>query len=342
MRLSVVIVTYRSAGVLPGLLDALGAQVARGDEVIVVDNDSGDGGAEIADGHGAVTTVVRTGGNLGFAGGCNLGAQVASGDVLLLLNPDCAPEPGFLDAMRAPPKGWGAWMGLVTLPDGAHVNTAGGVVHYLGLAWAGRYGQPVTAIPEAPHAVGFLSGACMAVRMPVWRALGGFPEEYFMYLEDVDLSLRLRLAGHRFGILPAARVRHDYAFTKGAGKWRMLERNRWLTVVRTYPAPLLFAVLPAMLAAEPGLVAIAHRGGWGGAKLRAMGGVLAGLPRAIVQRRRVQAAARVDAVTFARGLTADLDSPFLGAPARSPLVAGPVRVYWRLVTALLRRGRRPA
>lgn len=341
MRLSVVIVSYRSAAALPALLDALGAQAAPGDEVIVVDNDSGDGGAELAEAHSAVTAVIRTGGNLGFAAGCNRGAARATGDAVLLLNPDCAPEPGFLDAMRRPPEGWDAWMGVVTLPDGARVNTAGGVVHYLGLAWAGRYGEPVAAVPGQPHEVGFLSGACMAVRLPVWRALDGFPEDYFMYLEDVDLSLRLRLAGHRTGVLPAARVRHDYAFAKGPGKWRQLERNRWLTVVRTYPAPLLALVLPAMLAAEPGLALVAWRQGWAGAKLWAVGAVLAGLPRAVVARREVQRAARVDAATFARALTSALDSPFLGAPARSPLVTVPVRAYWRLVTRLLVRRAAP-
>jgi len=72
-----------------------------------------------------------------------------------------------------------------------------------------------------------------------WQQLGGFADDYFMYHEDVDLSLRLRLAGGRIGVIPDARVDHDYDFDKGPAKWRVLERNRWATLLRTYPAPLL-------------------------------------------------------------------------------------------------------
>ena len=74
--------------------------------------------------------------------------------------------------------------------------------------------------------------------------VGGFPEEFFLYHEDVDLSLRVRLAGGRLGVAAGARVDHDYEFEKGPEKWRCLERNRWATLIRTYPAALLFVLMP--------------------------------------------------------------------------------------------------
>src|SRR5690606_6019201 len=100
------------------------------------------------------------------------------------------------------------------------------------------------------RAVGFASGACLALPRRAWEALGGFSPDFFMYHEDVDLSLRMRLIGGRVGVDPAARVHHDYAFAKGPAKWRALERNRWATIVRCYPGPLLAAVAPALLALE--------------------------------------------------------------------------------------------
>ena len=78
-----------------------------------------------------------------------------------------------------------------------------------------------------------------------------------MYGEDLDLGLRLRLAGQGVGIVPAARADHDYAFVKGDYKWFHLERNRWWTMLGAYPAPLLALVLPALLAFE---VALLRRG----------------------------------------------------------------------------------
>jgi N-acetylglucosaminyl-diphospho-decaprenol L-rhamnosyltransferase len=341
LRLSVVVVTYQSAESLPALLDALAPQLAEGDEVIVVDNASRDGTAAIAAAHPAVGRVVEPGGNVGFAAGCNAGAREATGDAVLLLNPDAVPEPGFLEALRRPPQEWDAWMGLVLLADGGQVNTAGGEVHYLGFAWAGRYGRPAGEIPAAPHEVGFLSGACMAVRRGAWERLGGFPVSFFMYGEDVDLSLRLRLAGHRFGLVPGARCRHDYAFDKGDTKWRLLERNRWLLVLRTYPRPLLLRVLPLMLLAEPALLVLAIASGWGRAKLRSWLGVLAASSRVRAERDEVQRSVRVGVRSFAAALTPALDSPFLGAAGRSRVLRILLAAYWRIARIGLRDGAPP-
>lgn len=334
-RFGIVIVTYRTGPALADMLDALAAQVAEGDEVVVVDNASRDGTAEVARAHPLVARVVEPGANTGFARGCNIGAEAVGGDVLLFLNPDAVPEPGCLDALRAPPAGWSAWMGLVTLADGRSVNTMGGRVHYLGLAWAGGYGLPVDEVPAEPHPVPALSGACMAVRREAWKELGGFPDRFFMYSEDIDLSLRLRLAGRAYGLVPAARLRHDYSFAKGAYKWRCLERNRWLTVLRTYPGRLLAVVLPAMLAAEPGLAAYAARSGWGRAKARAMLDVALALPRTLAERRAIQRTAAVSAAEFAAGLSAELDSPFLGRAGRSRALRAGLAGYWALARRLL-------
>jgi GT2 family glycosyltransferase len=193
----------------------------------------------------------------------------------------------------------------------------------------------VDEVPAEPHPVPALSGACMAVRREAWEELGGFPDRFFMYSEDIDLSLRLRLAGRGYGLVPAARLRHDYSFSKGAYKWRCLERNRWLTVLRTYPGRLLAVVLPAMLAAEPGLAAYAARSGWGRAKARAMLDVALALPRTLAERRAIQRTAVVSAAEFAAGLSAELDSPFLGRAGRSGTLGAALRGYWALVRRLL-------
>jgi GT2 family glycosyltransferase len=339
MRLAFVVVAYRSAGALGNLLPALGAQLTPGDRLIVVDNASSDESASVAEAHPAVTLTLRPGRNLGFAAGSNLGAAYADADAVVFLNPDCIPEARFVEAMRRPPPDWGAWMGLVTLADGERVNTAGGIAHFLGLAWAGQLGAPIAEAPSFPAPVGFLSGACLAVRREVLDEVGGFHEPFFMYGEDVDLSHRLRLAGHHFGVIPAARVRHDYAFGKGDLKWRLLERNRWLLVLRTYPAALLAAVLPAMVLTEPALWVVAVRGGWARSKLAATGGVLRALPETLRERRVLQADRRVGAARFAEGLTPSLDSPMLARSVRSAPVQAAMRLYWGAVTSLLRWAR---
>lgn len=333
LTLSIVVVCFREAPT--ALLEELARQRAAGDEVIVVDNAAAEGGTPAVREHDVVDRVVDMPANDGFSAAANAGVAVAGGEAIMLLNPDAVPAPGCLDALRSPPAGWDAWMGVVTLPDGHRLNTAGGESHFLGFSWIGRLGEPVSTLPAAPYPTGFLSGACLAVRREAWDAVGGLPAHFFLYVEDVDLSHRLRLAGRPFGVLPDARVAHDYVFDKGAYKWRHLERNRWAMVLRTYPRPLLVLVMPLLLACEPALLVVALAGGWAPSKLRAWLDVLRWLPRMRGERRQVQALATVSPREFAAGLTPRLDSPLFGAVGRSPVVRAVLGAYWRVVMRLL-------
>jgi GT2 family glycosyltransferase len=211
----------------------------------------------------------------------------------------------------------------------------GGTVHYTGIAWAQGAGRPRAKAPAEPREVTFPSGACLAITRDAWAELGGFSEPYFLYHEDTDLGLRLWLAGRRCGIEPRAICDHSYEFAKGGHKWRYLERNRWATIVRTYPGALLAALLPALLATELALLAAAAAGGWLGEKLRANREALAALPRLRRERRAIQARSAIGAREFAALLTPDLDSEYLGRAGNSRVLRLILRGYWRAVNALL-------
>jgi len=330
--LAVVVVAHNSAAHLPGLIDSLLEQLGPADELVVVDNGSSDGTAALAAGAGERVVLIESGVNLGFGAGCHAGARATGAPLLLFLNPDCRPEPGCLEALRAAAAahpGWGAWQAAVLLPDG-NINTDGGVVHYIGIGWAGDCDKPVAAMPPDPYEVAFPSGAALVVRRSVWDELGGLEPSYFLYSEDLDLGLRLWLAGHRVGIVPGARVVHGYEFDKGAGKWFWLERNRWRTVLSVYPPALLVLLAPALFAAELGLLLVAARQGWLRPKLRAQASAIAGLPRTLVRRRTLQQARRIGSRELAEQLTSSLDSPYLAA-ASSPWMSIPQAIYWRLV-----------
>ena len=336
--LAVVVVCHDSAGEVGVTLTALGRQLRDRDEVVVVDNASRDGTAGVVRDSAPWATVVESAENLGFAGGCHIGVRRSSAPLVLLLNPDAAPAPGCLDALRAcaaERPGWGAWQALVTMAGGELVNTAGNVVHYLGFGWAGDLGRPVADVDPRPREVGFCSGAALVVRRDAWDAVGGFDERYFMYGEDLDLSLRLRLAGWGVGIEPRARVAHDYDFAKGDYKWFYLERNRWWTLVGAYPARLLALLAPGLLAFEVALLLAAWRGGWLRPKVRAQAAVIRGLPAIVRRRRAVQATRRIGPAAFAASLAASMDSPYLESAARVPGVRALQRWYWRAVRAAL-------
>ena len=341
--LSVVIVAWNSREELARTIPPLLAELGEGDELVVVDNASGDDTRSLVAEMAPSATIVALERNVGFAAGANAGAAAASGDLLVLLNPDAVPQPGFAQAIRRPMgdgRDWAAWQGLVTAEGGSVINTVGGALHFTGIAWAGGAGEPVPAAPE-PAEVAFLSGACLAIGPADWRRLGGFSDRYFLYHEDVDLSLRLRLQGGRIGIEPGAVVDHDYEFSSRPEKWRHLECNRWSTILRDYPAPLLALVTPALLATELALIPISIAGGWGREKMGANLDVLRGLGPTLRERRAIQGERAVGAGEFASFLTADLDSAYLGRAAGFAPLRWALRGYWALVRLLLRSPTRP-
>ena len=336
VSLSTVVVAHDSLAELRRTLPPLLAQLQAEDELVVVDNASRDGLDGELEQLAPGCRLISLSANVGFAAGANAGAAAARGELLVFLNPDARVLPDWSEAIRAP---WGsdlaAWMGLILLEDEQSINTSGGVLHFTGFGWAGQMGEPVASGPAQITDVGFLSGACLALPRARWEAAGGFAEDFFMYCEDVDLSLKLRLEGGRLAVVPQARVAHDYEFSKGLLKWRLLERNRWATILRTYPGRLLVLIAPALVAAELAVWLLAARNRWLGMKMLATLDIARSLPRLMAQRRAIQSRVTVTPAAFAALMTADLSSPYLGGLEGRPFAVRVLAVYWRAVRALL-------
>jgi GT2 family glycosyltransferase len=104
--------------------------------------------------------------------------------------------------------------------------------------------------------------------------VGLFDETLWLYHEDLDLGWRLRLHGYRNLLAPRSVCRHHYEFSRSTAKWYWMERNRWLVVLKNYRLATLLLLLPMMIVAEPGLIALSVKGGWWREKLRSMGALL--------------------------------------------------------------------
>ncbi len=334
------IVAYNSGMDLRRTLTALGRETLPGDEVIVVDNGSRESPAPILEECLPGARLVEMGRNAGFTTAVNHGADLATGDLLLILNPDAMPEPGFGEAIRKPagdrPE-WDAWMALVACRiDGEmRINSWANPVHFTGIAWAGGHGRAISDAGPARD-IPVASGACLAVRRESWQRVGGLAEEFFLYHEDIDFSLRLRSAGGRIGLEPAAVVDHDYDFGSNDLKWFWLERNRLAMVIRNYPAPLLALVAPVLFVTELVLVPVAARGGWLRHKMRSWADVVRWMPRLLRERRELALRRTITAGEFARLLTPDLDSPLLPEEVRRGPVRWLLRAWWAMVLAILR------
>ena len=334
------IVAFNSADDLARTLPGLAAELFAGDEVIVVDNGSDDDLAGVVNAALPEARIAPMNGNAGYTAAVNRGAEMAGGDLLVVLNPDAMPEPGFGEAIRIPladGSAWAAWMALVVCHEGGHrlINSAGNPLHFTGFSWAGEHGVPASSAGGS-RPVPTMSGACLAIPRANWLKFGGFPDDFFLYQEDTDLSVRLRLAGAQIGLLTEAVVDHDYDFGRRGQKYMWLERNRWAMMIRNYPASLLLLISPALFVTEIALLGVAARGGWLDAKLKANRDLLVWFPRLLGERRRIQASRRISTAGFASILTPDLDSDFFPGFVRSAPMRFLLRGYWRAVQALLR------
>ena len=231
---AVVVVNYNRRELLRACLESLFRQTLPPLEIIVVDNGSTDGSAEMARELGA--RVVRSERNLGFAGGNNRGCREASAPWLALLNNDAVADPRWLaELMRAaaPEAGLVACrvlraerrdlldnVGVRLWPDGM----SRGAFHYRRDA--------ETVAPE----VFIPSGSAMLVKREAFMRAGGFDESFFAYSEDTDLSLKVRLLGYRCALADRA-----YVYHRGGGgtlgpmspdKIYLVERNRLAILFR--------------------------------------------------------------------------------------------------------------
>jgi GT2 family glycosyltransferase len=334
-RASAVVVAYRAGEALGRLLDSLDGQEGL-HEVVVVDN--GGGGPEIEQARGRDRVrVVDPGGNVGFATGCNVGANAAEGDVLVFLNPDTVAAPGAVAqlAHTLEDPAIGIVMARLRLLDRPELlNSSGLELHVSGLSWAGGYGEPVETV-GAVQDVAAASGTAMAIRRVTFRELGGFTDELFMYQEDLLLGWKARLAGLRVVIDPAADVYHDYEYGRNVAKHYLLERNRLVFLLSTYSPRLLALLSPVLLSTELAMVAHAAREGWLREKLRGWGWVVANGRWLARQRRATQRLRRLPDRELAGLLTATLSPAMIDLPGAARAANRAVEAYWRLARRAL-------
>ena len=333
---SVVVVAYESGAALTRCLHSLEPEIDDETEVIVVDN--GDGGPEITEAQRmSFVRVLRPRENLGFAGGCNLGARHAAGTTLVFLNPDTVVAPGAIEALagRLGDSAVGITTARLRLLDRPElINSAGNVLHVTGLAWAGRYGEPAEQVTQEEE-VAYPTGAAMAVRAKLFWELGGFTEELFMYQEDLELAWRARLRGLRIVLVPQADVYHEYDYGRNPAKHYFLERNRLVFLLSAYSGRLLVLLGPVLVSTELGMFVLALKDGWARDKLAGWGWCVRRARWLRRRRRKTQELRRVPDRDLAVHLTSVVDPAMIAVPGFLRVVNPLLERYWSLVQRAL-------
>ncbi len=293
--ISVVIPNWNGREWLPGCLTALAAQTRPADEVIVVDNGSEDGSLEYLRHAHPDVRVASLSQNTGFAHAVNLGIEMAGGDLVALVNTDVELAPDWLQRMARTledhPEAASVACKMLSLGDRRIVDDAGDVLRRDGVCeQRGRFGPDDGSWDSAGEVFGACAGAALYRRDAVLAA-GGFHEAYFAYLEDVDLALRLRLAGWTCRYEPVVAL-HAAQGSSGAlrgGAAFFVARNSLVLVARFWPVRWLGFVAYRQL----GWAWHAAREGRLRAHLRGVAGAVPMLPGAVRERAALRAGAVV-------------------------------------------------
>lgn len=291
--ISVVIVNFNGSEFLRQCLPAVFSQTYGAFEVIIVDNASDDGSVEYVRNHFPAVRLIPKQENLGFAGGTNAGIGEANGEFILTLNPDTIPSPDFIAELYKPMSRdplTGMCASKMLLPSG-RINSTGICVSRSGAAWDRGMDMPDQGQYDTGGEVFGPCGGAALYRRRMLDEIGGFDQDFFLYMEDVDLAFRGRLSGWKCAYVPGARVVHIHCgSTKEGSDLAVYYGNRniiWVAI-KNFPLMTLLTSLPWIIGRTIGVIPYYALRGQGIVILRAKYDGIKELPVLIRKRRQIQ------------------------------------------------------
>src|SRR5262245_998381 len=280
MDLSVIIVNYQARELLLHCLAALAPDLAPlASEIVVVDNDPADGAPRALAARFPAVRVIANAENVGYGRAANQGIRATRGEFVLVMNPDCDPEPGavrtLIDYLRAHPRVAIAGPTLLGL-DGRIEHSARAFPDHFTFLF-NRYSLLTRLFPNNRYSrrylmsdwdhrsqreVDWLTGAFLMVRRAAIDQVGGFDEAFFMFNEDVDWCRRMKLAGWANVYVPEARVVHHVGASRNRVAPRVIvERHRGMIHYfhKHHPTnPVLRAFAGALIMARAGVMLVGN------------------------------------------------------------------------------------
>lgn len=253
MKTTVVIPNYNGIEYLRDCLTSLSeCGVA---SVVVVDNGSSDGSAELVRTKYPQVELVTLKENRGFSAAVNIGIQCAETEYVYLLNNDTQIYPDTIPslerAMDNHPDAFSAASKMLQMSEPERIDSAGDFYCVLGWAFARGKDMPSSRYGKESRIFSSCAGAAM-YRTELLRELGGFDENHFAYLEDVDVGYRANIYGYRSYFIPESVMLHAGSAASGsrhnAFKVGLTAQNSIYLIYKNMPALQILLNLPFLIA----------------------------------------------------------------------------------------------
>ncbi len=294
-KVAIILVNWNGRKHLKDCLSSLKNQSYKGFDIILVDNNSTDGSLDNVRDKNVI--LIQNKENYGFAKGNNIGIQKAikaGYEYIVLANYDTETDKEWLkklvDRAESDPK-IGAVQSKVLLADSKLINTTGSHLHFLGFSYCGDYQHKDTF--GVSNDICAASGASVLLQTDVLKKIGLFDEIFFMYLEDTDLSWRIKEAGYSIVFEPESIIYHKYSFSKNKDKFYHSEKNRIIFILKNYELKTILLLLPAILITEILMIGYATLGGWLAEKLKGYKFIIKHRKEILKARHKVQAKRKI-------------------------------------------------
>lgn len=259
ISVSIVILLYNSREDLVECIPSLLSQTYQDFEIVVVDNASTDNSEEFLRTNYPEIKIIQTGKNLGYAAGNNEGFKVSKGKYIVVVNPDTVAEPEWLDELIKPLENditiAATTSKILTYYQKDKINTCANKNHPTGLTFCRGLDKSLYEFEDYQE-VSAVSGCSFAIRTDILNSINGFDSDFFLYLEDADLSWRLRFVGGKIMYVPRSVIYHKFKLSITPWKEFYLERNRYLMLLKNFDSATLLFLLPSLLVTE--IVTMGH------------------------------------------------------------------------------------
>jgi GT2 family glycosyltransferase len=293
---SIIVLCWNNNQTLPKCLDAVNAQTDQDFEILLIDNGSTEPiSRDLLDKYSRLVIYFYTlEQNTGFAGGNNFAASRAKGNYLVLLNADAYPNPDWLETIRIGIKKYPNCFfasKLIMANSPERMDGMGDVYHFSGLVWRNAYNTPISSYHSQEKEVFSACGAAAIYPSDAIKRVNGFDDDYFSYVEDIDLGFRLRLIGYKCIYLPNAVVYHVGSGSTARRSDLSVyygQRNLVWTFIKDVPGIYMWVLAPIHLVINLLMILLAIFRKQGTVTIRAKRDAFLKLPAILRKRQQVQ------------------------------------------------------
>jgi GT2 family glycosyltransferase len=213
------------------------------------------------------------------------------------------------------------------------VNTLGNNLNFLAFGLISFFNEDYHEIKEKKRKnFVYASGCAVFMSEKIFSEMGGYDENYYMYHDDVELSLKARLLGYKIALAEDSVIYHKYEFSRSIRMLYYMERNRLATILIFYKLKTILLILPALIVTELGLIFYSILNGWFKVKMRATAYFFSfnNINKIFKQRRKAQALRIISEKEFTKDFIGSIS--FANKPSLITKIMSPfLWIYWKIV-----------